>query len=215
MRPRWEPQSMWCAWSRAGIGQPTEGAADAGALQHAQTTRDANVWSKPTRPNGEKWSLIRFSKNQNQLFGFLDCASCPSLRPDSPEAFIPLALPDSNSSHFLSVESSRFLVYLIHNVWHFSNTRGDIRLEPVPLFHTMRFSTLTRRYFNAGAGLFGLGLGGFPFVDFIYSNTSAGTMGKGLMSLGNSYARRRYLVSIELASKDPAYEWFLYWMSRR
>lgn len=79
----------------------------------------------------------------------------------------------------------------------------------------MRFSTLTRRYFNAGAGLFGLGLGGFPFVDFIYSNTSAGTMGKGLMSLGNSYARRRYLVSIELASKDPAYEWFLYWMSRR
>lgn len=32
---------------------------------------------------------------------------------------------------------------------------------------------------------------------------------------GMRYARQRFVVSVELPSRDPSYEWFLSWMARR
>uniref|UniRef100_A0A6B2L512 Mitochondrial chaperone BCS1 n=1 Tax=Arcella intermedia TaxID=1963864 RepID=A0A6B2L512_9EUKA len=56
-------------------------------------------------------------------------------------------------------------------------------------------------YFSAGFGLIGVGAG----AQILRKSSQWGL----------SYLRRKFVVSIELTSKDHSYNWFLYWMSKR
>ncbi|KAH9951257.1 mitochondrial chaperone BCS1 [Amylocystis lapponica] len=56
-------------------------------------------------------------------------------------------------------------------------------------------------YFQAGFGLMGVGVGmGILRQAFVFSSIAL---------------RRRMLVTLEINNKDPSYDWFLHWMSRR
>ncbi len=59
----------------------------------------------------------------------------------------------------------------------------------------------TNPYFSAGFGLFAMGAG----LAALRSGWKHGV----------HYARRNYLVSLEIPSKDPSFSWVLQWISSR
>lgn len=92
---------------------------------------------------------------------------------------------------------------------------------------------LSNPYFSAGFGLFGIGAGfnilffmrlSFPitiinstkilYCYFAFLTPTAAAVSRKGLQLGLSAMHRRYVVSVELQSKDPAYQWFLHWMSK-
>ncbi|KAJ1510988.1 hypothetical protein HMI54_001220 [Coelomomyces lativittatus] len=56
-------------------------------------------------------------------------------------------------------------------------------------------------YFSAGLGLFGVG--------------TLAAVSRKMMLFTHEYLKRRYLVTLEIPSKDKAYQWVLHWLSKQ